>query len=165
VVAGQQVAGGVQRHAVLARLGEGVGGRAVIARRVQDLADPVRLAPAVHDVARHVGEHQVAAVADPDRPLGPDEALGQLLDLGVGRDDGVELRREAVDLADGLEGHGALDLADEAWEGEGVRRRRAGTERVSFPHPPTRFGRVPPSPLRERVLKTAPSASASSHRA
>src|SRR5262249_59860208 len=71
-----------------------------VAARREEHADPLAFLPLVDGVPRDVREQQVTALLDPDRPLGPDEVLGQLLQLGPLGDQFVEARVVALDLPD-----------------------------------------------------------------
>ena len=61
-----------------------------VAARLEEDADPRPFLPLKDRVLRDVGEEQVAAIADPDRPLGPVEPVGQAFHPRRGRDDAVE---------------------------------------------------------------------------
>src|SRR5207245_3226712 len=93
VLAQDQPALRVERQAVGAGFVAGLAAArllAGVAARLEVLRDPLLGGVLVDDVVRDVGEEQVAAVLDPDRPLDPDEALGHLDELGAGRDQFVE---------------------------------------------------------------------------
>ena len=84
--------------------GEPVGARlaaawhvARVPRRRQVRLRALSLLPPVDGVLQDVGEQQEAAVLDPDRPFGPFVSFGEDLDLGVGREQFVERRVEALD--------------------------------------------------------------------
>ena len=68
-----------------------------VPRRRQVRLRALSLLPPVDGVLQDVGEQQEAAVLDPDRPFGPFVSFGEDLYLGVGREQFVERRVQALD--------------------------------------------------------------------
>ena len=66
--------------------------------RIDEGTRTLGLGPLVDRVAAHIGKQQARLASVPDRPLGEDEAVGELVNAGVGWHQRVESR---VDPKDG----------------------------------------------------------------
>jgi hypothetical protein len=101
VLAEDEVAALVEGQPVGARLGPGELLLAGVPARLQERLHAVLRRPPHDAVVRDVGEQQGVVLLVPDRPLGPLEPAGEHLDLGVLRDEHVELRVFPLDAPDG----------------------------------------------------------------
>src|SRR4051812_32448533 len=85
VLANDEPALRIEHQAIRALLPETGGRREHAARLQEDFRFRLPFLPLVDDVLRHIREQERAIL--PDRPFAPVEALAELLDLRIGRDE------------------------------------------------------------------------------
>ena len=111
------------------------------AARLEEDADPRPFLPAKDRVLRDVGEEQVAAIADPDRPLGPVEPVGQAFHPRSRRDDAVEAVVVPLDRPDRREGLPVTGVHATRDQDQGEQEEKMGERREGAATLPDRIHR------------------------